>query len=66
MTLVPIVPMDDRLSLAVSVVVAAEAPASVAGAGLDSTVGWAAVTALAERPGCPIVWDARSRTGSPG
>src|SRR3954451_1444492 len=33
---------------------AAEAPAVIAGAGLDSAPGWAAVTALAERLGCPV------------
>src|SRR3954447_13726274 len=33
---------------------AAEAPAVVTGAGLDSAAGWAAVTALAERLGCPV------------
>jgi benzoylformate decarboxylase len=37
-----------------SMVDAAEAPAIVAGAGLDSFAGWAAVTALAERLGCPV------------
>jgi benzoylformate decarboxylase len=37
-----------------SMVDAAEAPAIVAGAGLDSVAGWAAVTALAERLGCPV------------
>jgi benzoylformate decarboxylase len=37
-----------------SMVDAAEAPAIVAGAGLDSAAGWAAVTALAERLGCPV------------
>jgi benzoylformate decarboxylase len=41
-----------------SMVDAAEAPAIVAGAGLDSAAGWAAVTALAERLGCSVYQEA--------
>jgi benzoylformate decarboxylase len=32
----------------------AEAPAIVAGAGMDGDAGWAALTALAEKLGCPV------------
>ena len=58
--------LDADLSALVDLIDSAAAPAIVVGAGSDSVEGWRAVTALAERLGCPV-WQEPfgSRAGFP-
>jgi benzoylformate decarboxylase len=64
--LVETTPSDAVIEELAALVEAAESPALVVGAGLDSDDGWAAGVALAERLSCPVWQDAfSSRAGFP-